>query len=553
MGPVFVSPELKSLGRNFFLDLTFCLQSWNCQVVERNSSRTPHSVQLIPKDNYLLWDEPLGQDDLYVLFDHSEQAFDFFEQGKVMNRPIINLTLDDWKAPLEFVLKKYFQKKEFIKKTKLLDQGQKNWKELLDSAKNYIQIKILTTNEWSGAFIKLLRDIFEFHQSLILKEQGESLPFLLNFLNSKIELGVLSLEPQDSLKSIPIPLVDLEGEISFCYLSLAEKSLSLRPKDSFLICYGFHIMEGHFKLLRSFRTTHVKNDILLKAFDFLSYPVALFSSGDDLLFYNRAFINLKVSLKQCLELEDSKTIEVKGNKFRCSRIEIKNDHGQFFLFVFSGFQGEGGEGKDLSINPEELGIITSSIAHELNNPLAGILVAIALLKQEDGWTEAQFKEIEEMESSARRCKSLIEVFLGVFKFQRSPVFTMLPRESFTLAMNLLRFRIVETNIKLQINWEDKDHGEPSFSVNPSILSMVFYLLFSELITRFSHQVMIKGQQGELALSGRLQVKDNGFLIVFGQDIFFQKEVQQWGLVHHLLKLLRGKLLTSCCSVEIQFS
>ena len=138
MGPVFVSPELKSLGRNFFLDLTFCLQSWNCQVVERNSSRIPHSVQLIPKDNYLLWDEPLGQDDLYVLFAHSEQAFDFFEQGKVMNRPIINLTLDDWKAPLEFVLKKYFQKKEFIKKTKLLDQGQKNWKELLDSAKNYI-------------------------------------------------------------------------------------------------------------------------------------------------------------------------------------------------------------------------------------------------------------------------------------------------------------------------------------------------------------------------------------------------------------------------------
>ena len=79
------------------------------------------------------------------------------------------------------------------------------------------------------------------------------------------------------------------------------------------------------------------------------------------------------------------------------------------------------------------------MAHELNNPLAGILVAIALLKQEDGWTEAQFKEIEEMESGARRCKSLVEVFLGVFKFQRSPVFTMLPRESFTLAMNLLSF------------------------------------------------------------------------------------------------------------------
>ena len=52
--------------------------------------------------------------------------------------------------------------------------------------------------------------------------------------------------------------------------------------------------------------------------------------------------------------------------------------------------------------------------------------------------------------------------------------------------------------------------------------MVFYLLFSELITRFSHQVMIKGQQSELALSGRLQIKDNGFLIVMGQYLFFKK-------------------------------
>lgn len=65
----------------------------------------------------------------------------------------------------------------------------------------------------------------------------------------------------------------------------------------------------------------------------------------------------------------------------------------------------------------ELGIIGSSIAHELNNPVGGILSFAQLIKMDLSPTDPLYEEIIEIENGARRCKEIIQNLLS---FARDP-------------------------------------------------------------------------------------------------------------------------------------
>ncbi|MES2855592.1 MAG: ATP-binding protein [Bdellovibrionota bacterium] len=60
----------------------------------------------------------------------------------------------------------------------------------------------------------------------------------------------------------------------------------------------------------------------------------------------------------------------------------------------------------------ELGTIGSSIAHELNNPLGGMLSFIQLIKMDLKGGEPYFDDIDEMEKGARRCRDIVQNLLG---------------------------------------------------------------------------------------------------------------------------------------------
>jgi two-component system NtrC family sensor kinase len=60
----------------------------------------------------------------------------------------------------------------------------------------------------------------------------------------------------------------------------------------------------------------------------------------------------------------------------------------------------------------ELGTIGSSIAHELNNPLGGMLSFLQLIKMDLTGDEPWFGDIDEMEKGARRCRDIVQNLLG---------------------------------------------------------------------------------------------------------------------------------------------
>lgn len=65
----------------------------------------------------------------------------------------------------------------------------------------------------------------------------------------------------------------------------------------------------------------------------------------------------------------------------------------------------------------ELGTIGSSIAHELNNPLGGILSFTQLIKMEMNPDDPLYPDIVEMEAGVQRCKEIVQNLLG---FTRNP-------------------------------------------------------------------------------------------------------------------------------------
>lgn len=65
----------------------------------------------------------------------------------------------------------------------------------------------------------------------------------------------------------------------------------------------------------------------------------------------------------------------------------------------------------------ELGTIGSSIAHELNNPLGGILSFVQLIKMDLKPEDPMYDDIVSMEDGVRRCRDIIQNLLG---FTRDP-------------------------------------------------------------------------------------------------------------------------------------
>lgn len=66
----------------------------------------------------------------------------------------------------------------------------------------------------------------------------------------------------------------------------------------------------------------------------------------------------------------------------------------------------------------EIGTIGSSIAHELNNPLGGILSFVQLIKMDLAKDHPLYEDIQSMEDGVRRCKDIVQNLLG---FTRDPM------------------------------------------------------------------------------------------------------------------------------------
>lgn len=278
----------------------------------------------------------------------------------------------------------------------------------------------------------------------------------------------------------------------FIYFYLAKEN------DDFTNFYLFYIYE---MIQRAIEQTFKMNKMIQgnsfweEAFLKIPLPIALMSLDGELILHNPLFAKLDILPKDCLKLADNVQVEIGDNIFHVIRKEIKSEIGNYHCFAFQAISGK--DSFDAScvlsskqsiiknVPSSELGIISSSIAHELNNPLAGILSAITLLEYELREIPNISIPLDEMRKGAIRCKQLIDIFLGFSKFSPEKKSQGSLKMAFLQALDLLRFRMIESDVRLNIDVLET-HETFNRSINISVVAMIFYLIFNEIVTAFSH-------------------------------------------------------------------
>ncbi len=261
--------------------------------------------------------------------------------------------------------------------------------------------------------------------------------------------------------------------------------------------------KGQHKIEDSFHDESLWESVL----DAIPFPVALLSNQGEVHQHNTLFAKLSFPPSRCLKLRIREKILINDIPYNIFRKDIHHMDQEKILFVFfteSFFlKGDG----NLTPTGQELGIISSSIAHELNNPIAGIQAALSLLLLDSELDHEATQTLTEMKSGSLRCKQLIETFLGFSRanpknISISDISMSTIDLCYQQAQNLLRFRTVESGIRF--NFESIKHANFRSQVNPSLLTMTFYLILGELMTLYSHQMLVANKnQIEKVIRGEI--------------------------------------------------
>jgi len=275
------------------------------------------------------------------------------------------------------------------------------------------------------------------------------------------------------------------------------------------------------------------------ALDAVPFPVVLMSHKCEVHQHNTLFAKLNFPPGSCLGLKLREKVVINEIPYNIFRKDIHHLDERKILYVFfteSFFlKGEG----NLTPSGQELGIISSSIAHELNNPIAGIQAALTLLLLDDGLNAEATQTLKEMKDGATRCKQLIETFLGFSRatprgttacdMRLSPV-----EICYQQAQNLLRFRTVESGIRFSLSYSK--HADFRSSVNLSLMTMTFYLIMGELMTLYSHQMLV---------ANRHQIEK----VIKGEIIESSQEIQIQLTELNISNLQLSKLIQNLLTIE----
>lgn len=376
-------------------------------------------------------------------------------------------------------------------------------------------------------FHKIEKDIFEIYDldEIIIYINELNKEFITRNIEIKKFGEILSEKREGDF--IPLGL-DSENPLFLCWNNkglVANEVLEL-----------FEILESCLKnhsVLFDSNSLRVKWERRLSNFDL---PIVILDDLGEILIHNRHFIDLNISTKDCLSFEHNEQITNQKNIYRVIRGQKKSGFSEFIFVPVNEFLVQ-------SDKPsfEELGIISSSVAHELNNPLAGISAALDVLMLDD-FPEDTMSELIEMKKGVHRCRNLVEIFLGFSKVKTDLELGVENGHSIEQALEqaheLIRFRLIENNVVLKIDYKLRQGTQVSF--DESVLTMIFYLLLGELLTSFSHHnLVVRGGSKQL----NLKIEEDGHLLTIHltEELTLSRGFFDSKLLLHLFDLLKMKI------------
>ncbi|MDZ4660814.1 MAG: histidine kinase dimerization/phospho-acceptor domain-containing protein [Pseudomonadota bacterium] len=245
--------------------------------------------------------------------------------------------------------------------------------------------------------------------------------------------------------------------------------------------------------LAIFRLTQLKHLENLKqqwesTFDAIKKPLSLIDLNFNVLRCNRAFAEkaqqtpANVVNKKCFKILFGRNMPCKncnlGERFRLFKQKMTNEDNAIFdvtsqpisLSTFNQLafvniyhditESLALEYKIVSSSKEaELGLIGSSMAHELNNPLGGIISFIHIIKMDMSPADTYYEDILEMEKAAQRCKEIINNLLDFSRLPPAADTRVLDlRELISQALKIFELRTKSRGIEVMAKLPPDPHN-----------------------------------------------------------------------------------------------
>jgi hypothetical protein len=287
--------------------------------------------------------------------------------------------------------------------------------------------------------------------------------------------------------------------------------------------------------------------ILSDAFSFFPNALCLVDEKGELLFHNTEFIKLGISPSECLKQNTGDKVEVLNETSHLYILEkIVLDLPESSVAKICTLLTIKSFAKNNEVNTkshDQLGIITSSLAHELNNPIGGLLAMVNLLELEEEFIQESDNKnaLQEIKTGTLKCKTMIDLLLGFSKTEVHENKGPHIKESLEQAISLLNARMIESNVKIQMKIEN-EHELKSFYVSAPILSMIYYIIFSQLITEFARLRLIRGSdQTTLQVTVRLNFALTKVEMLLSESLDLRSFFLHSSLLGHLL-LLEGNTI-----------
>ena len=167
-----------------------------------------------------------------------------------------------------------------------------------------------------------------------------------------------------------------------------------------------------------------------------------------------------------------------------------------------------------------IGLLAGGIAHEINNPLGGILIFSQMILREMKKDSSHYNDVVEIEAAAQRCKEIVESLLNFARMQPAKKAKKENVDMKNAIMSSLKFGTVGSgrpDVDIQENWTLKDHN---FNGSRNKMIQLFLNLIQNAL-----QAMPKG--GTLTLGSKLVEQNSRFFACYeisDTGIGIQKEI-----------------------------
>jgi two-component system, NtrC family, sensor kinase len=297
--------------------------------------------------------------------------------------------------------------------------------------------------------------------------------------NAQSHLDLIIERERSNYTILGIPLLNDSAKIGHIYFARKAKFTFNREETDFLL----QISEAISLAIGRLNALQLSEEIKRQweaTFNAVTAPVSLITSQFDLVRVNKSFADK--ALKKPESLVGKKCYAVLfdrvepcegcklGHKFRIHQKETTRNtmtiydvssqkisfEKDFFTYVniYRDVSQQLKMERQIveSAKMAELGTIGSSIAHELNNPIGGIITFLQLMKMDLKGDEPYFDDITEMEKAAQRCREIIQNLLSFTRKSESETKQEVDlKEAIRKAVQILELQSRSMGVKLEID------------------------------------------------------------------------------------------------------